>query len=95
MMCAGDAGDYFYVIESGTYEVFKTVDGESKKVFEYKEAGSFGELALMYNCPRAATVKVCFCVFCCDDVAGRLNGFLAVVLCCCICRLRPQDCYGH
>jgi len=26
-------------------------------VFHYDESGSFGELALMYNCPRAATVK--------------------------------------
>jgi len=28
-----------------------------KKVFHYDEAGSFGELALMYNAPRAASVR--------------------------------------
>ena len=28
-----------------------------EKVFEYNNKGSFGELALMYNCPRAATVR--------------------------------------
>ena len=28
-----------------------------EKVFEYHNRGSFGELALMYNCPRAATVQ--------------------------------------
>ena len=28
-----------------------------EKVFEYVNRGSFGELALMYNCPRAATVR--------------------------------------
>ena len=33
------------------------VDG--KKVFEYKDGkGSFGELALIYGTPRAATIKV-------------------------------------
>jgi len=27
-------------------------------VFTYEGKGAFGELALMYNCPRAATVQV-------------------------------------
>lgn len=48
----GDEGDYFYVVESGTFDVFVN----SKNVFNYTEGGSFGELALMYNAPRAATV---------------------------------------
>jgi cAMP-dependent protein kinase regulator len=50
----GDEGDYFYLIDSGVFHVFKTP--ERKKVYEYNHSGSFGELALMYNCPRAATV---------------------------------------
>uniref|UniRef100_A0A161M7N7 cAMP-dependent protein kinase type II regulatory subunit n=1 Tax=Triatoma infestans TaxID=30076 RepID=A0A161M7N7_TRIIF len=53
----GDDGDNFYVIESGVYNVFKNVDGEEKKIYTYYHAGSFGELALLYNQPRAATVK--------------------------------------
>lgn len=53
----GEAGDYFYVIESGTYDVLKLIDGDDKKVFAYDNEGSFGELALMYSCPRAATIK--------------------------------------
>lgn len=52
----GDDGDNFYVIESGIYNVFKNVDGEEKKIYTYYHAGSFGELALLYNQPRAATV---------------------------------------
>ena len=28
------------------------------KVFEYNDEGNFGELALLYNQPRAATVQV-------------------------------------
>jgi len=53
----GDAGDFFYVIESGYYEVFKNVGGEERKVFSYNGKGFFGELALMYNCSRLASVK--------------------------------------
>ena len=48
----GDEGDNFYVIESGVFEATK---GE-RSLFTYEGKGSFGELALMYNCPRAATV---------------------------------------
>jgi len=55
----GDSGDYFYVVESGLYEVWKTLSGQKAqtKVFQYHHKGAFGELALMYNAPRAATVK--------------------------------------
>lgn len=53
----GDDGDNFYVIDSGRYEVFVSKDGgESKCVLTYSNEGFFGELALMYNTPRAATV---------------------------------------
>jgi len=51
--------DNFYVIESGEAEVYKDYK-DSKgdvKVFQYGPKGFFGELALMYNTPRAATVK--------------------------------------
>ena len=34
------------------------IGSEEKKVFFYDNKGAFGELALMYNTPRAATVKV-------------------------------------
>jgi cAMP-dependent protein kinase regulator len=53
----GKDGDFFYVVEAGKYEVHKRINGEVKKVFAYDESGSFGELALMYNAPRAASVK--------------------------------------
>eukprot|EP01137_Pigoraptor_chileana_P004770 Opistho-2@46876 len=49
----GDEGDNFYVVDSGSFDVF--VDG--RKVLQITDGGSFGELALMYNAPRAATVK--------------------------------------
>lgn len=47
----GDVGDYFYMIESGQVDFY--VNGT--KVNSSNEGSSFGELALMYNSPRAAT----------------------------------------
>ena len=47
----GDEGDYFYVIESGRVDFY--VNGT--KVNTASDGSSFGELALMYNSPRAAT----------------------------------------
>ena len=55
----GDDGDYFYVVEEGVYHALINIDdGSMKKVFEYNGEGNFGELALLYNMPRAATVQV-------------------------------------
>ncbi|XP_029457139.1 cAMP-dependent protein kinase type II-alpha regulatory subunit [Rhinatrema bivittatum] len=52
----GDDGDNFYVIERGLYDIFVTRDNQSHCVGRYDNRGSFGELALMYNTPRAATI---------------------------------------
>jgi cAMP-dependent protein kinase regulator len=77
----GDHGDYFYVVEEGTLNVYITSDPANipsnvsteqalpsgdglegfhhlfgKKVAENTAGSSFGELALMYGHPRAATV---------------------------------------
>ncbi|XP_054883204.1 endoplasmin [Poeciliopsis prolifica] len=51
-----DDGDNFYVIESGTFNIFVKIEGAEKLVGSYDNKGSFGELALMYNTPRAATI---------------------------------------
>lgn len=60
----GDTGDYFYVVEKGRFDVYvnkagslqRGPDGLGEKVTTIEAGGSFGELALMYNAPRAATV---------------------------------------
>ncbi|KAJ1558364.1 hypothetical protein HK405_013828, partial [Cladochytrium tenue] len=54
----GAVGDYFYVVESGALDVLVLRQGaeQPEKVAEVGPGGSFGELALMYNAPRAATV---------------------------------------
>lgn len=41
---------------SGTFNIFVKIDGTEKLVGCYDNRGSFGELALMYNTPRAATI---------------------------------------
>ena len=51
----GDDGDNFYIIESGTYDIL--IGEPGAKVGQYNDSGFFGELALMYNMPRAATIK--------------------------------------
>lgn len=55
----GESGDHFYVVQSGTLDIFvKGKDGEQSKVGNQLRPGScFGELALMYNTPRAASIK--------------------------------------
>eukprot|EP01090_Pellita_catalonica_P003258 TRINITY_DN1290_c0_g1_i1.p1 TRINITY_DN1290_c0_g1~~TRINITY_DN1290_c0_g1_i1.p1 ORF type:complete len:346 (-),score=73.13 TRINITY_DN1290_c0_g1_i1:159-1196(-) len=53
----GDEGDYFYVVDSGTCEIWVDSAGTPIKVMTCKKWDSFGELALIYNTPRAATVK--------------------------------------
>ncbi|XP_054708514.1 cAMP-dependent protein kinase type II regulatory subunit-like [Uloborus diversus] len=54
----GDDGDNFYVIDNGVYNIHVDTDQEKNKlVGKYDNAGSFGELALMYNMPRAATIE--------------------------------------
>lgn len=55
----GDIGDTFYLLEDGTVDVYiKKGGADEMKVHTYKPGDSFGELAIMYNAPRAATCRV-------------------------------------
>jgi len=53
--------DRLFLIEKGQLAVFKRSSKDEphpgKEVFTYQDSGVFGELALLYNCPRAATVR--------------------------------------
>mmetsp|Transcript_69140 Transcript_69140/g.114940 ORF Transcript_69140/g.114940 Transcript_69140/m.114940 type:complete len:323 (+) Transcript_69140:114-1082(+) len=49
----GDDGDRFYVLESGACDIMVAGDGLVNRV---QPGGTFGELALLYDAPRAATV---------------------------------------
>ncbi|KAI9019062.1 cyclic nucleotide-binding-like protein [Hyaloraphidium curvatum] len=54
----GAVGDYFYVVESGGFDFLVSRNGApAAKVGSCGSGASFGELALMYNAPRAATVR--------------------------------------
>mmetsp|Transcript_110621 Transcript_110621/g.277098 ORF Transcript_110621/g.277098 Transcript_110621/m.277098 type:complete len:405 (-) Transcript_110621:41-1255(-) len=52
----GDDGDVMYVIEKGVADCSKKIDGAEKVVKTCGAGDFFGELALLYNCPRAASV---------------------------------------
>eukprot|EP00307_Rebecca_sp_RCC1486_P014014 CAMPEP_0119413722 /NCGR_PEP_ID=MMETSP1335-20130426/5707_1 /TAXON_ID=259385 /ORGANISM="Chrysoculter rhomboideus, Strain RCC1486" /LENGTH=321 /DNA_ID=CAMNT_0007438531 /DNA_START=55 /DNA_END=1020 /DNA_ORIENTATION=+ len=52
VMVQGEDGDNYYVVTSGVFEAVKN----GSVVCKYDGSGAFGELALMYNCPRAATI---------------------------------------
>ena len=56
----GEEGDEFYVVESGALSILVSVgDGEDKsevKVGDYSSKSTFGELALIFGSPRAATI---------------------------------------
>ena len=56
VMKEGDQGNYFYVIESGAFDVLTKQRG-STPVRTHTSGESFGEVALMYNTFRTATVK--------------------------------------
>lgn len=54
----GDDGDYLYVVEKGRLQCSKIFPGntEPTNLIVYEPGGAFGELALLYNAPRAATI---------------------------------------
>mmetsp|Transcript_1690 Transcript_1690/g.2667 ORF Transcript_1690/g.2667 Transcript_1690/m.2667 type:complete len:402 (-) Transcript_1690:194-1399(-) len=54
----GEIGDVFYLLEEGAVDVYISKGGDPQvKVHSYKPGDAFGELAIMYNAPRAATCR--------------------------------------
>merc|ERR1712048_1290946 len=54
-----DPGDKFYIVEDGAlYAMKKLPGGGEKRVMDYKAGDYFGELALLKNQPRAASIIV-------------------------------------
>lgn len=54
----GDVGDSFYIIVNGKAKAVKILEPNHPpvKVFEYEAGAYFGELALINNAPRAASI---------------------------------------
>jgi len=61
----GDVGDFFYVVESGSVNF---IIGDGQNVGSCARGGAFGELALLYDTPRAAT-----CVAGIDSVLWKVD----------------------
>lgn len=57
-MKQGDAGNTFYILSQGECVVLKSYipNDKPKEVLQYKTGDYFGELALLRNEPRAASV---------------------------------------
>lgn len=53
----GEEGAEMFLVEKGELECFITINGQEKMVKTYGENDVFGELCLLYNQPRAATIK--------------------------------------
>ena len=55
----GEKGNHFYVVDSGELDAFVKPAGSSEQQFvkTFHAGDMFGELALMYNCPRTATIQ--------------------------------------
>jgi cAMP-dependent protein kinase regulator len=66
----GENGDCLFIVKSGTLRCYKNILNEKNEksqldLLVYKQGDIFGELALMYNSPRAASVvaltsSICF-----------------------------------
>ncbi len=79
----GEDGTRFYMIAEGRLSAWKEEGGSEKKVFEYGEGDYFGEIALVKNTVRQATVKAdtyCRIVSIERDAFKRLLGPIEEIL---------------
>jgi len=55
----GEDGDELFVVDSGELACFKKFPGNEEETYlkDYLSGDAFGELALLYNAPRAATIR--------------------------------------
>lgn len=57
ILCEGDAGDDFYLVDRGVVEVTTTVNGAAVALGTLQRGGFFGEVAMLTGQPRTATVR--------------------------------------
>ena len=71
----GDAGNAFYVLARGTVEVLRKQDGGARRLAKLSQGDYFGEMALLSNQPRNATIRSltpCVCLSLHRDLFQRL-----------------------
>lgn len=68
----GDVGDYLYIIVDGQVEVYNTVDGKDNRIAKLGKGEYFGEMALLNQRSRLATVR---CLTSVDVLALRKSDF--------------------
>ena len=72
----GEIGDRFYIIQSGEVEIVHQEPGQPEQQLALRSAGdSFGELALLKDVPRAATVR---CITPVDVIIFNRKDFLTL-----------------
>ena len=54
--CAGLGASELYMVKSGEFEVLERRQGINMRVNRKARGDCFGEVSLMYSCPRSATV---------------------------------------
>lgn len=57
ILCEGDAGDDFYLVDRGVVEVTTTVNDNPVALGTLQRGGFFGEVAMLTGQPRTATVR--------------------------------------
>lgn len=55
----GDPGDRMYIVRSGKVRILKREGGQMNTLAEFGPGGFFGEMSLLDNSPRSATVQAC------------------------------------
>ena len=68
----GDIGDYLYIIVNGEVEVFNIVNGQEHRLAKLGKGEYFGEMALLNQRSRLATVR---CLSPVDVLALRKSDF--------------------
>lgn len=52
----GDQGNEFFVVDVGELDCYKIIEDKNRYLKTYYIGEGFGELALLYNAPRAASI---------------------------------------
>ena len=112
MLLTGDKGDNFYCVQQGAFDIlvngtkvlaFDCSDRSSAitvvpfmQVAYSGDKGSFGELALLYNCPRAATVIACCpCTYASYSIQYFIYRKIVLATCWAIDRLTFRHILAH